>query len=200
LPIWDSRNGKYSCADTWGKLREVHPVVYWWRLVWFPTAIPRHSFLLWIAFRDALVTKQKMCCWGYLGKSLCLFCYGGEESREHLFFRCSFSSWIWTSIMAVCSFLNVPLDWENIGSWGATVLHGKSLKASLGRLCLGATVYHLWWQRNDLLQCNTPRTEDSILVQINWDVRARVLAKGKFKSLGKNLELVYRWNLQSLLF
>jgi hypothetical protein len=33
LPIWDSRNGKYSCADTYGKLREVHPVVNWWRLV-----------------------------------------------------------------------------------------------------------------------------------------------------------------------
>jgi hypothetical protein len=47
LPIWDSKNGKYSCPDTWGKLREVHPIVNRWRLVWFPTVIPIHS-LLWI--------------------------------------------------------------------------------------------------------------------------------------------------------
>jgi len=27
MAVWDSRNVKYSCADTWGKLREVHLVV-----------------------------------------------------------------------------------------------------------------------------------------------------------------------------
>jgi hypothetical protein len=79
------------------------------------------------------------------------------------------------------------------------VLHGKSLKACLGRLCLGATVYQLWSQRNDLLHCNNPRTEEDILTQIKWEVRARVLAKGHFKCLGKSLLLVYRWNLHSLI-
>jgi hypothetical protein len=93
-----------------GQLREIHPVVNWWKLVWFPLAIPRHSFMLWLTFRDALVTKQKMCCWGYAEKSLCLSCYGRQESREHLFFRCSFSGRIWSSIMAECSFKNVLLD------------------------------------------------------------------------------------------
>jgi hypothetical protein len=97
--------------------------------------------------------------------------------------------------MTECSFKNVPLDWNNIQSWGAAELQGKSLKASLGRLCLGATVYYLWQQRNDLLHCNKPRTEEAILKQIRWDVRSRMLAKGRFKCIGKNLELVHRWNL-----
>jgi hypothetical protein len=79
--------------------------------------------------------------------------------------------------MADCSFLNVPLDWDSIESWGSAILHRKSLKACLGRLCLGAMVYQLWRQRNDLLHCNTPRTEEAILAQIKWEVRAKVLAK-----------------------
>jgi hypothetical protein len=98
--------------------------------------------------------------------------------------------------MAECSFKNIPLDWDYIESWGAAELQGKGLKASLGRLCLGATVYHLWKQRNDLLHCNKPRTEEAILKQIRWDVRSRVMAKGRFKCSGTNLEIIHRWNLQ----
>jgi hypothetical protein len=52
----------------------------------FSLAISRHYFLLWLVFKDALVTKEKMCKWGYAGDSLCLFCRGRQESREHIFF------------------------------------------------------------------------------------------------------------------
>jgi hypothetical protein len=104
-------------------------------------AIPKHAFILWNVFWNALVTKQKMCCWGYNGNNLCLFCYSAQESIEHLFFRCSFSSRIWTNIMAECSVLQAPLDCDDIPSLGAVVLSGRSLKANLRRLSLGATVY-----------------------------------------------------------
>jgi hypothetical protein len=68
--------------------------------------------------------------------------------------------------MADCSFTDVSVDWDFIESWGSTMLQGRSLKASLGRLCLGAIVYHFWRQRNDLLHCNTPCTEEFIIAQI----------------------------------
>jgi hypothetical protein len=35
LPIWNSRNGSYSCVETWEQLRNKKPVVVWWKLVWF---------------------------------------------------------------------------------------------------------------------------------------------------------------------
>jgi len=197
-PVWNSRSGIYRCSDTWDKLREVHPVVKWWKIVWSPTSIPRHSFTLWLVFRDALITKQRMSGWGYTGQILCPFCYGAQESRDHLFFRCSFNRRIWTEIIADCSFFNVPLDWEDIEVWCLKVMQGKSLKASLGRLCLGATVYHLWKQRNDLLHNNTPRTEEAILTRVRWEARARIVAKGHFKHLGNSMNLVSKWNLQSL--
>jgi hypothetical protein len=46
--------------------------------------------------------------------------------------------------MAECSVLHAPLDWDDIPRWGAAVLSGRSLKATLGRLCLRATIYQLW--------------------------------------------------------
>jgi hypothetical protein len=121
-PVWKSGSGKYSLAETWENLRETKLVVTWWKMVWFSMSIPRHAFLLWLTFRDALVTKQKMCSWGYSGRSLCLFCYGKQESREHLFFSCSFSQRIWLQLMADCSFTDVPVDWEFVESWGSSML------------------------------------------------------------------------------
>jgi hypothetical protein len=79
--------------------------------------------------------------------------------------------------------LNVPLDWENIEERSLTVLHGKNIQACLGSLCLGATVYNLWRQKNDLMHNNTPRTEEPILAHIKWEIRAKILAKRHFNSL-----------------
>jgi hypothetical protein len=101
--------------------------------------------------------------------------------------------------MADCSIFNVPLDWENIQEWSLKVLQGKNLKASLGQLCLGATVYNLWRLRNDFLHNNTPCTEEAILAHIRWEVRPKLVAKGYFKNLRKSLFLVSRWNLQNLI-
>jgi hypothetical protein len=56
--------------------------VCWWKVVWCLVAIPRHSFLLWLVFRDALVTKEMMSKWGYAGDCLCPFCRGKLESRD----------------------------------------------------------------------------------------------------------------------
>jgi hypothetical protein len=68
----------FSCYETWDLLRERRPIVSWWKTAWFSKAIPRHSFLLWLTFRDALPPKDRMCQW-YGGNSLCPFCYRRRE-------------------------------------------------------------------------------------------------------------------------
>jgi hypothetical protein len=43
---------------------------------------------------------------------------------------------------------------------------GKSLYTNLCKLCFGATVYHLWRQRNDLMHYNAPRSEEKIMAHV----------------------------------
>jgi hypothetical protein len=52
--VWNSQSGHFKCSETWEKLREVHPVVKWWKIVWSATTIHSHSFFLSLVFRDAL--------------------------------------------------------------------------------------------------------------------------------------------------
>jgi hypothetical protein len=100
-PIWNFKKGIYSYGETWDFLREKKPVIPWFKVVWFPMAIPRYSFMLWLVFRRALVTKVRLCDWGCGKDILCRFCYGEQESVEHLFFHYSFSRRVWRAIIIV---------------------------------------------------------------------------------------------------
>jgi hypothetical protein len=69
-------------------------------------------------------------------------------------------------------------------------IEGESMPVSLG-----AVVYHLRMQRNNIKHGNQPRTEEKIVKRITWEIRARMIAKGRFKMSMENLELCNRWNL-----
>jgi len=84
-PVWASKNGEFSSAETWERLKERKPIVDCFNIVCFPTAILRHMFFLWLVFHDALITTVHMCCWGYNENYLCLFCHSEQENRN-LFF------------------------------------------------------------------------------------------------------------------
>lgn len=45
-PVWNSKEGCYSCADTWESIRFKLPKVVWWKLIWFSLAVPQHAFML----------------------------------------------------------------------------------------------------------------------------------------------------------
>ena len=78
-----SRKGTYV---SWDFLREKKNEAVWWKLVWFPHAIPKHAFILWLAMQDRLLIGDRLIKWGYKGVVKCLFCHNQMESREHLFF------------------------------------------------------------------------------------------------------------------
>jgi hypothetical protein len=133
--IWDSKSDAFSSSETWEKLREVQPSVDWHKVVWFPVAIPKHSFMSWLAFHGALITKEKMCGWGFSGDCLCLFCHACLEIQVHLFFSCGFSSRIWKTIMADCSIPCPPLEWDMVKSWSVQVMKGNNFSACVTHLC-----------------------------------------------------------------
>jgi len=164
-----------NCSWSWRKILKLKPIA---------------RSLLSFKVGDALTTKDKMCLWGFTSSSVCLFCHGFQESKGHLFFSCSFSRRIWHVLMAACSFDDPPVTWDDVISWFKEEMRGKSLKSCLCKLCLGATVYHLWKQRNNLLHGNIPLSEEAIVAQIRWKVQARLMAKGSMKYAESNLDLV----------
>lgn len=52
----------------------------------------------------------------------------------------------------------------------------EDLEAVLFRLCLSATVYNLWQERNHIRHGNHLQTEEKLIQKINWEVRMRILS------------------------
>jgi hypothetical protein len=194
--VWTvARKRIYMSSDTWNALRKKKPEVIWWSLIWFPYAIPKQAFLLWLAVRNRLTTGDRLLVWGYKGDTQCGFCRHGLESRDHLFFRCSFSSRIWKNCMQRCNIENPDIDWLNVMDTGCRQWKTKRMWGVLCRLVLQSAVYHLWRARNEIKHNGCPKTEEQVLRSIYWDVRFRFSGNGRFAKTRESVNLCLNWNI-----
>lgn len=191
------KDGSYSSSVSWDALREKQDLVGWYRLVWFPLAIPKHYFISWLAIKNALITGEKMLHWCFKGRQVVFFCRNSVEDRNHIFFQCSFSKRLWRNSMESCNVVGPPLFWDDVITMGLHNWRKKTLLAYVCRLVFGATIYHLWKTRNEIQYGGLPWTEDQILQRIQFEVRTRVLGKGKFKRNPSNLELCCNWGFHN---
>ncbi|GJR42106.1 reverse transcriptase domain-containing protein [Tanacetum coccineum] len=63
---WRDVNGvfsDFSVSRAWEAFRPRGNEVNWFRIVWFPHSIPRHSFHLWLVMRNSLKTQDKLRQW-----------------------------------------------------------------------------------------------------------------------------------------
>jgi hypothetical protein len=198
LPVWNCKKGKYACSKTWDAIRKKEARVQWWKVVWHSVAIPKHAFMLWLVFKDAMITKSRICGWGYEGDCLCSFCRSGTESRDHLFFECSFSYRIWKEILGLCLIYEPKKYWEEVADWSVVEMRHDCLRSRLCILSLGATVYNLWKHRNDILHGNVLSSEEMIIAKIKGEVRAPIMAKGPYKKSSMNVQLEALWTLHKI--
>jgi hypothetical protein len=54
-------------AETWEHMRQRKQEVNWWSVVWFPQAIPKQAFILWLAILNCLTTGERLVIWEYQG-------------------------------------------------------------------------------------------------------------------------------------
>ncbi|GAV72015.1 zf-RVT domain-containing protein, partial [Cephalotus follicularis] len=95
---WQVKGWSFSFKSAWEAIRAQHPEAPWAKIVWFPGAIPRHSFCMWLTFHKAHTTLDKLQRLGIVQSSQCPFNCGHNESLNQLFFECSFTKAIWSKV------------------------------------------------------------------------------------------------------
>ena len=156
-------------------------LITWWKLVWFLCSIPKQAFILWLVMKGRLIKYgDRLLSWGYKEDVNCVFCKNQSESHDHLFFECNFSYRLWKFYMSRCKVENIPIIWKDILTLELNDWCCKSLKAILYRLTLGSVVYNIWCTWNEIKHAGHPRFEEQLLKKILWEIRARVVGKGKF--------------------
>ncbi|XP_021996200.1 uncharacterized protein LOC110893398 [Helianthus annuus] len=201
--VWINSEGNscyFSSWEVWNNIRYREHVVSWLHMVWFKQCIPRHSFHLWMVIRNKLKTQDRMSVWEAgsatnLNLMCCPLCYHDRDSRNHLFFECSYAKEIWLSIRDMANMGNVNGRWEDIMLWMDQHSTRQPVNV-VSRLVVAAASYFVWQERNSRLFNRNQRSATALSQEIVNTVRLRLLSF-KFKQGAVNRNFLQKWNIPS---
>jgi len=164
--LWvEDSHGVFSIRSAWDFLRERRPEVEWYRSVWFAKAVPRHAFILWLATRGALLTQDKFFAYGSIPAMRCVFCGGDCEDIPHLFFECTYTFQVWSTLLQKCRLHVRRWSWEDTIRWLGH-FHGQQLRGWVVRIMVVTAIYVIWRDRNARMHGDSPHPESVIIHDI----------------------------------
>lgn len=134
--------------------------------------MPRHSFHAWLVTLNRLPTRDRLLSWGLAVPATCLLCNQGDESRDHLFFSCSFSSELW--IHHVRRIETTPSTGWNDSLSRMQSLPGPPWRRKLQLIVWQAVIYSIWQERNARLHRNTAKTVTTMSSILDRTIRNKI--------------------------
>ena len=175
--LWvPSPNGKFSTTYTWDAIRTPGPSVQWYSLVWFAGHLPRHSTVLWFAIQDRLSTHDRIMRFTP-GPLACSLCHRGMESHDHLFFTCSYSTFVLQGVQRRLGVTIPTSTWQDFIAWAGSTWKRNIPGHVIPRICLGAIVYCIWQERNARTFKNTIKSKYRLLQDICAQTRLQIQIK-----------------------
>ncbi|KAF5186432.1 Ribonuclease h domain [Thalictrum thalictroides] len=96
-----------------------------------------------------------------------------QEHHWHIMFDCSYSKEVWKEILNWCGIRRTPMTSVNEWMWIFRFFKGNSLRKSVCKVALAATIYHLWTERNHRVFRDKMRPPSETIRCIIRDVRLR---------------------------
>ncbi|GJW54812.1 reverse transcriptase zinc-binding domain-containing protein [Tanacetum coccineum] len=165
----------YSTRTVWRDMDCDNPKVIWRHLIWFAQCIPRHSFVLWMAIQNRLMTQDRVVVWKPNEHMKCVLCDQCPDSHDHLFFACLYSSLVWNEMLKTLS-KRIISDWNNTVEEISKMKANNSIDSIVSRLVFGAVVYFIWQERNTRMYKQIKRNEESLIQTIKETVRLRMMS------------------------
>lgn len=177
ISLWRGKHNKFktrfSTKETWDEIRQPHPQVNWFGTVWFKFATPKYTFLMWLATQNRLTTGDRLRKWGVGQQTGCNFCDSVDETRDHLFFECRYSSAIWTNLAGPIMGTGFSKRWNQINGYISNSILPKTMLFLL-KYVLHSTVYHIWKERNCRRHGSQPIPTTIQIKLIDKNVRNRI--------------------------
>lgn len=172
-------------SSAWDIFRRKKALVPWYKLMWFKKNIPRHSIVIWIAIKVRLQTKDKIIRYGLANGTACSLCKRPNESLNNLFFSCQITLRIWKKFLSWSNWKYNIMAWNDYVNYLAANWNSNGLKPTLKKLSLGATIYHIWLERNRRTIFNETMKIRCSIKLIKSIVRESVLSfKGELSERG----------------
>lgn len=150
--LWRRGSGykdNFSTYETWCLIRETKSEQSWACGVWFSNATPKFAFIIWLAMLNRMSTLDRVAQWSQGVDTTCLLCKNDVETRNHLFFACSYSSQVWEHLTKGMMGEDYTNDWSEIVQMISEVSMDRKRLFCL-RYSFQVTLYMIWRERNKL--------------------------------------------------
>lgn len=174
--LWKRETGfkqEFSTQKTWKILRGNKPQCGWAKGVWFSQATPKYSFMVWLATLDRMATMDRVSRWSNRVDTVCVLCKNAPESKNHLFFECSFSSQVWEYLVKGILGSAYTNDWNHILRLINDLAVGRN-KLFCIRYAFQASVYAIWRERNKIRHEDKPLPLTALKKMIEKGVRNKL--------------------------
>ncbi|XP_020242889.1 uncharacterized protein LOC109821106 [Asparagus officinalis] len=124
------------------------------------------KFLVWLAFRHGLNTKDVLEKKGIHLEKICCLCSKLEESHTHLFIKCEFVYSIWRSILFKLK-IEDGFSWNSLKEMWHNLKAGEIDNGKMKRdVFICSLVWCVWQERNDRLFSNKRKRSLELLNKI----------------------------------
>lgn len=188
FPLWsiDGISQKlFSSKAVWNVIRNGLSVKPWASIIWHKATIPRHATTAWLFVLNRNPTLHRLTTWGLDIEPVCLLCGSFNESRDHIFFACSFSTSVWNSVTHALRIASPPVDWDAVLNWLPQIPGDKYLKLAILQ-GWQACIYEIWQERNRRFHSGLTLSPAKVCRMILDTVRTKCSA---LKALGSSLGL-----------
>eukprot|EP00253_Pinus_taeda_P014551 PITA_14551 len=95
---WDPSGSNYTIKAAHQHIcNNEYPMPIWshWKIAWKSETIPKIKFFIWVLLKGKVLTSNNWQKQGIIGPSRCQNCQAAEETIQHLFIACPFSTTYW---------------------------------------------------------------------------------------------------------
>lgn len=196
--IWtETLDGAISSKAAYHFFREHYPEATWGSWIWSSFIPPRRSTMVWKAVHGSLPTWEKLQTRGFIGPSVCIFCFADLDCHHHFLVSCSFAIMIWQPIFDL---FQVPF--RCCSSFGEFLLYAMSFTfspqvLSIWKLTFITTCWALWTARNRFLFENIVISKHAILLSI-WSLvgEADSFSLGVMSNSQSDLQVLHSFRIK----
>ncbi|KAJ6392570.1 hypothetical protein OIU84_026821 [Salix udensis] len=183
----------YTIQSAWEITRPRHNTCLAHEFIWHVGHIPRQAFMLWLTFNQRLQTLDRV--QRFMGPSIsttCVLCGEVEESHDHLFLLCRYSSKIWRSLNARAHIHWPNLPWSRLKLWAIGRYRNKrKTKFIILKLLLASAIYDIWYERNRRSFSNQFTPAKKVEEDIFQIIRAHLINGVKVDDLPPTQRLIW---------
>ncbi|MDV3145739.1 MAG: hypothetical protein Q8736_02555, partial [Sweet potato little leaf phytoplasma] len=134
-------NGIYTISSGYKLLTGPYTPFPLYKVVWNRINVPKHRFIWWLVAQGKLLTLDKV-RWLPITNYCCL-CYVAAESKEHLFFECS---WSRDLLQVCCDWIGINFIHYKFANWSSWITYAFKNKVRKGCVAamVAAVVYAIW--------------------------------------------------------